>query len=198
VLIIFARPFILHWIGEDFANACAPLLRLVLSGFILGVPGFVSAEVLTGFGKIGKASAFSMACAAGNIILSIVFVKVFGLGLTGVALGSVSMLVLMNGVLNPWLACRVAGLPLMRMLLTSCPRAFLGALPLVAVALMLKRCWAPANLFQVFVQFGMCGIAYALCAWFISLSGNDRAQLRTAVVSAWQRLRGAGGGTPAL
>jgi O-antigen/teichoic acid export membrane protein len=194
-LIILATPMMTHWLPPGYAEVCAPLLRLILTGFIAGVPGYVGYEVLIGSGRIGKPMLFNFACAVGNIVLSVFLVKFVGLGLEGVAMGSVSMLILSNGLATPYMACRISGLSVGRFVRETYPRPFLGAIPLVICACTILQFWDAQNLLIVFAQFVVCGIVYAASVWAISLTSADRTKVIDAISATASRFRAVYGKT---
>jgi hypothetical protein len=132
-----------------------------------------------------------MALAGGllNIVLSIGLVKSFGLGLTGVALGSAAALLMVSGYVV-FYALRLMQLSPLQWLRQGCGRAVLCLVPLIAVLLLLRGWWYPANLLAVFVQFGLVSLAYGAGVWGWGLTASERSQLLDLVVRLAGRMRG--------
>ncbi|MCE9616607.1 MAG: hypothetical protein K8T26_20215 [Lentisphaerae bacterium] len=189
VLIIFADPFLRYWMGPDYAEVAAPVMRLIMLGFIPAIPGHVAIQVLIACARMGRHVTVSLIGGFLNIALSVYLVKVAGLGLYGVAIGSVVTLCLSYATNTPLAACRAIGLPVRTLLRDAHGRSLLGALPLALAGAVALRAWPPHNLFIVFVEIGLCGLVYAAGVWRISLTPGDRSKLREGIARTVDRLR---------
>ena len=188
VLAMYADPFMRYWLGPEFAEASAPVMRLILAGLAVSIPGMVAFQLLVAAARIGGAVTMGLVCAVLNICLSIAFVKVFGLGLVGVALGTVLTLVATNAVYVPFRAARIAELKPHAYLAGGYARPLLAAVPLIPLCLALQRAWAPGSLAAVFTQFLACGVVYAASSWFVALTAADRAKVLDALSTIRARL----------
>jgi len=191
LLTIYAEPFLRHWLTDAFVMESVPVMRLVMVSLLVGGVGIVSQETLYACHRIKRLVVVTLIGGVLNVPLSIVLVKYAGLGLTGIAVGSLVSLFLRDALCSPFLLCRVLSLrcPL---LLRGMLRALAGALPLVAACLLVRRLWTPGGLPGLLDQFVLCGLAYAPSVWFISLTGDDRGALRRHMRAgmAWCRRAG--------
>jgi len=193
VLGVFARPLLHHWLGLDFAVASTATMQLIMTGSFLSIGGIVCYHVLFACGKLKEAACATLAGGVANITLSVILVKLAGLGLYGVAVGSVLSLSALNAVCLPHFACVHTGLSPAEYLKRSYPRPLAAALPLLLTCFVIRNSWEPSSLFQVFVQFALCGLVYAASAWHIALTPSDREKLLRVGARAWATVRALGG-----
>lgn len=184
LLIVFAEPFLRHWVGEPFARASAPVLQLVMLQFLACIPERMAYNVNIAYARMRGPVFVALACGVLNIVLSIVLVRWAGWGLMGIAAGSVAALLIISAYSVVY-ALRLMGLSARRWLAEGCLRPALVAIALAAAALLLQRWWTPRNLVDVFLQFACCGIPYALAVWAIGFSPADRSE----AIRALRRVR---------
>lgn len=189
LLIGLAEPFLRHWVGADFARVSAPVMQLLMVQFMLCLPERMAYNVNIAYGRMGGPVAMALAGGLLNIVLSIGLVKSFDLGLTGVALGSAAALLMVSGYVV-FYALRLMQLSPLQWLRQGCGRAVLCLVPLIAVLLLLRGWWYPANLLAVFVQFGLVSLAYGAGVWGWGLTASERSQLLDLVVRLAGRMRG--------
>jgi O-antigen/teichoic acid export membrane protein len=194
VLAIFARPLLHHWLGEEFADASTPAMQLIMAGSFLSIGGIICHQVLFACGKLKGAAAATLAGGTANIVLSVVLVKFAGLGLYGVAIGSVLSLAALNAVFLPHFACLHLDLHPAEYLKRAYARPLAAALPLLLACLVIRYCWEPSGLLFVFVQFALCGVVYAVSAWHVALTPDDREKLLATLAKARAGLRALGAG----
>jgi hypothetical protein len=128
-------------------------------------------------------------CGGGlNIVLSIALVKVGGMGLMGIALGSLVSLFFLEAICLPYFLCRALSID-GRLLLLGALRALLGAVPLALGCLLLHHVWTPTRLLHILAQFAVCGVIYAPAIWFISLTQTDHEDLRKTLQSGMAACR---------
>jgi len=142
-LMIFAVPFLHHWVGADFARESAVVMQLIMAQCLLCLPERMANQVNIAFARMGGPVLVSLMCGVLNIVLSIAFVKYAGMGLTGVAAGSVIALLIV-AVYGVAYALRLLKLHPGTWFREGCLRAIGCTLPLIGAALALKRLWPPA------------------------------------------------------
>lgn len=180
LLVVFAGPFLRHWVGEDFARVSAPVLQLVMLQFLVCLPERMAYNINIAHGRMRGPVVVSLLCGVLNIVLSIAFVRVGGWGLLGIAAGSVIALLIVCGY-SMVHALRLLALPAGRWFRDGCLRAVLSAVPLAAAALAVRAWWTPSSLWEVFVQFAVCSLPYGAGAWFLGLDASDRRQVAALV-----------------
>lgn len=185
LLVVFAEPFLHHWVGQDFARVSAPVLQLIMLQFLFCLPERMAYNVNIACGRMGGPVVVSLLCGVLNIVLSIVFVRFAGMGLLGIAAGSVISLMIVS-VYGIHYALRLLALPAGEWLRSGCMRAVLSAGPCLLVSVAVRLAWPASSLLEVLVQFAVCSIAYAAGSWFVGLDRSDRRQ----VLDAARRLLG--------
>ena len=180
LLVVYAEPFLKHWLKSAFVSESVLVMQLIMAGLLVSGMGLVCLETLYACQKVKRATVATLIGGVLNIVLSVSLVKWGGLGLAGIALGSVISLVLLNAIFMPLSLCRELTLD-WRALLWPALRALIGAVPLAAASLVLRRLWMPGSLPEVFAQFLVCGLVYAPLVWFVSLTRSDRRALPESV-----------------
>lgn len=98
-VLMFGRPFIALWMGEDYADVCSSILIILIIGQFFELPQRICSSVLKG---ISMHKNFAIATAISgffNLVLSIVLVQKYGL--LGVALGTTIPQVFLFGIYVP-------------------------------------------------------------------------------------------------
>lgn len=194
LLVVFADPFLRHWVGADFARVSAPVLQLIMLQFLVCLPERMAYNVNIAYGRMGGPVVVSLLCGVLNVILSVAFVRYADLGLLGIALGSVIALVIVS-VYSMYYALRLLKLGAGRWLGEGCLRAVLCALPLVGAGWGLHLVWPAANLLMVLLQFAVCSVVYGAAVWLVGLTALERSQILALAARVWNR--GSGGGRSA-
>ena len=204
LLFIQAEDFLRLWLKSAFVMESVPVMRTIMCALLMSGAGIVSKEALYASRKIRGAVFATLLGGALNIVLSITLVKVAGMGLLGIATGSLISLFLLEVICMPYFLCKHISLGC-GVFVRGAMRALLGAIPLVVVCLLLRQIWTPTNLLQIVAQFFVCGLAYLPSIWFVSLTRTDRKDLKVMLTEAratWRRKHApavdqatAGGGT---
>ena len=189
LLVIFAEPFLRHWVGDNFARVSAPVLQLIMLQFLVCLPERMAYNVNIAYGRMRGPVFVSLACGVLNVILSIVLVRCAGLGLLGIAAGSVVALLIVCGYSIVY-TLRLLDMPATTWARQGCLRAMLATIPFLACAIAIRLCWPSSNLLEIFIQFGVASIPYAVGAWLIGLRAGERADLLAFARRALDRTRG--------
>lgn len=189
ILFVFAQPFIAAWVGERFVSSSVPVMHLVLLGTIASIPSIVGYEALIATGKIGAAVVATLVGGVLNVLLGVLFVKVFHWGLWGIALAVFLTMAVRNTLYTPILVIKACQLRAKEYYAQGILKPLLGAIPLLAAALLLQEFLAPAGLVAVFSYFGICAAIYFPCVWFITLDQRDKSFARESGFKLLQKLR---------
>lgn len=182
---ILAEPFLRAWLGSGFSQVSVPIMQTIMAGFAVSIPGIIGYELMFARGRIGAAAIVSALGGVASLVLSVVLVKVAGLGLLGVGLGSVVALVGVNGLYLPVAACRQAGVSIGQAARRAYAPAVLAAVPAAALALVFFRITPPdAGLVPVLGEFAACGGAHLVGAWGLALTREERGEAR-GIVRRW-------------
>jgi O-antigen/teichoic acid export membrane protein len=170
-----AVPFFTLWLGEGFRSS-ALVFRILIAASVFAMSQYVTNAVLTGLRRTRKLMLSEVIGAVANLGLSIALVHA-GLGLAGVAIGTLVPMV----VRNVWLAVhgaravRAPFLPyVMRIYLPAAAALLFTALPLAAIARSGEH-WSWMGL----VTAGLGGaILFATLAYGLVLDHEDRGRVR--------------------
>jgi O-antigen/teichoic acid export membrane protein len=160
-LIVLGPRFIAWWIDPDFERPAGQVLQILMVSYLIFLPvRGVALPILMGLGKPGLPTIGFLAAGVVNLALSIALAG--PLGLAGVAIGTAVPNVL-YAVLILWHACRELDTPLPLYLRYVMPRAFLGAVPVLALLL-----WFKAGL-DVRTLPGLAGAGVAMTVVFAAV-----------------------------
>lgn len=170
-----AVPFYSLWLGEAYRPS-GELFVLLMAANMVAMSQYVTNAVLTGLRHTRPLMVSEVIGALANLALSITFVKA-GLGLTGVALGTLIPMIVRNG----WLAAHGASavgasvLPYLR-------RIYLPALAVIATTVLALRVLVGLGAVETWLGLALAGagglLLYALLAERLVLDATDRAHLR--------------------
>jgi len=186
LLAVQADHFLRLWLGPAFSPESVAVMRVIMCSLLMSGAGIVAQETLYASRRIGGAVLTTLLGGVLNVILSITLVKVAGMGLLGIATGSLISLFLLQVICLPYFLCKHLSLGC-SVLLKAAGRALLGATPLAVACLLFRYLWTPASLPQIIVQFALCGLAYLPGIWFLSLVKEDRVDLWKALATAKAR-----------
>ncbi len=108
--IFFAEEFIRLWMGPTYVMSARVMQILAFSTLVMTF-GYPSETIILGCGRAGLAAMTSAIEATLNFSLGVFLLKVFNLGIIGVALGTLIPAILIEGIWRPVLACRMIALP---------------------------------------------------------------------------------------
>lgn len=187
LLIAYAAPFLRHWVGDDFAQAGALVLQVIMLQFVVCIPERMAYNVNIAYARMKGPVLVALACGALNIVLSIAFVRLGGLGLLGIALGSVIALLLISAY-SVAHALRLMELGARAWFAAGCLRPFLAGLLFFVCAIALRELRTPTNLVEVFIHFALCGALWPAFVWLVGFTREDQLEARRMLRSAALRL----------
>ena len=179
-----------RWVGRDFAMHSAPVLPILLIGYVLAIVGqFSSSMLLIGAGKHRRYA---------RALLAEAFVVILGLwwivpryGIIGAAWVVTIAMIVNRGMFTPWLVSNEIGvrwLHYMRMIYVA---PLLAAIPPAALSMLLARTLLPAATWPQLATHGiLIGLVYAASAWFLCLDQEHRRTVQSWVLQAAERARG--------
>ena len=190
--IIFAEPFIRLWMldptfPQSAVEAAATVMVILAGSKMLYLLTIGSDGLLAAMGHIRFNAGIAIAEAILNLGLSLVFILVFRWGLAGVAAGTLISRAAVRTFIQPWYACKKAGIAWGSFL------GRIGGVGLLAVAIFVAPCLAIRHLMEttswaIFsLQVAAALAAYCPIALWVLLPAADRKRL-------WQRLRHPAGG----
>jgi O-antigen/teichoic acid export membrane protein len=172
LLLFYSEPFVIRWMGPDFAES-VPVLRILLVAMLLASVQLNAANVLGMTGK-HRFVAFAMGGSALlNLVLSIILVQFFGL--IGVALGTLIATFLVEFTLVVPRACRDQGLPLVGFVRQAIWPTLPALVPALTTAWLLAR-WHPITGFPwIFLGGTLSALVYFTAFYWSGLVPAERA-----------------------
>jgi O-antigen/teichoic acid export membrane protein len=179
-----AQPFVTHWVGEQFVARSVPVMWVALASAVLWGPGPYCARLLIAVSRLRFATVGGIAAGILNLALSIFFVRALGLGLLGVAAGTLVSVILWCDIALGFEVCRVLNLRPLTYMREVWLRPALALPIMLLLGVGLVRWWSPRSLAETIGQFGVCEIALTGVAFAIGLTRAERA-----AVTSWAALR---------
>lgn len=171
-IVVFAKQFLILWLGPNFSQVYVPLTLLIASVYFSLLQG-PSNDILTAVYKHPFASKMYAVEAAANVLLTVLLIP--RLGITGAALGTAIPMIINRGIILPIYTCAQIDMH---------PLLYLGAIaPSIALA---AGCGVLGSFIPLDHIHGLAGLllaaaiyACALCALlYCTLPPSDRVLLR--------------------
>ena len=165
------RPLVAAWVGPRFAGA-VPVVYVLAAVVAIRTGSFTGRAILKGAGQHKFLARWSVISAVLNLVLSIVFVRWFGL--VGAATGSlVSAVVITAGVMFP-AACRRVDLRLGELVRRAVwPPLWPSFVP--AILLVLVRPYVSGHIFLILMAGGAAMVVHIATFVMLALAPLDRA-----------------------
>jgi len=109
ILIFFAKPIILSWVGNEFVPSIR-ILQIHMVSLLAVLPFSIGGCITNAYAKVKIPSFIAVAEAICSIALCIILGRVFPLGLLGIALASAIPIFLVSALFSPYYSCKIAGL----------------------------------------------------------------------------------------
>lgn len=178
-LCLFSQPFLLYWLGPDYAKQGAPVLSLLALGFLVNSFTYVPYQVLQSTHYAGTAAKGSIIYGAINLGLFFVFIPRFGI------IGAATAFLLGQILFVPWFikkANRLLGVGWRTLFAASYARVFIAA-ALACSACWFFRVWVDSILtLAVVITAGL--VLYVLLAATLVLDSTEKEACR-ALVQRW-------------
>jgi O-antigen/teichoic acid export membrane protein len=175
-LIVFGPNVLTTWVGERYADSSGLLVILAVPTLI-ALPQSTASSVLFGIGRHRGVVGLSLLNAAVNLVLSILWVRPFGLA--GVAWGTAIPLFLIAGVGMMVLGARQLEMPLSRYAWEGLGRPGLISLTFVPPALLVEWLWHPVGWVPLIAACAGCWLVFAPVAWRWGQTPADRERWKT-------------------
>ena len=176
--IIFSRPLIINWMGEDFTGSIVPAIVLLMFWVFNGALE-IGAGMLTAKGHVKDIFNIGIINAIFNLVLSLILVKY--LGTVGVALGTSIPMIFINFPLMVNLILRVSGIGFWEYCRVVVNRNFPIYIIIALVSFLLCKFSTPKNLPIVILQMGLSYLAAMAAAYLFVFSCDERREIREIV-----------------
>ena len=176
---IYGDQFFRLWIGPVGAAQAAPLLPILLIGYVLAIVAqFSSSMLLQGLGKHQRYAKGLFAEAL--ILVAVLWFVIPRWGILGAAWTCSILMVLNRGIFAPFLVSKTLSLGFANYMGTIYIRPLAAAVPVIAFAWMARATLLPGfNWLQIFSAGALTGIFYYALAYLICLDRDHRSLLRT-------------------
>lgn len=184
-LIGFARPLLVHWMGEGFDGSVAPFYVLAMVG-VLMVGHASQASVLMATGAHRVVACVWIAEGVANLALSLALVRPFGS--VGVAIGTLVPMTVGHVCIFTPAACRRVGLPIRKFLMMAVVPAAISIIPTAAVCVALRLLAPPVTTRGVVGEAAAAALTFAATCLAVGLDAPTRKLYRSQLAAAWRAL----------
>ncbi|MGH9915268.1 MAG: hypothetical protein ACRD63_08285, partial [Pyrinomonadaceae bacterium] len=162
-IIVFRREIIEIWLGKGFAEAIyiLPLAMLLMS---LRVPMFITWPYLTAVNKLKWPAVALLIDALINVPLSILYLKIFHLGLFGVVLGTLSTNVVRFVFFQSPYIARQIEMPVWKYWNEAYTRPLVSAILFFAILFGIE--WSSPSIIVTALAVALASAFYALSTWY--------------------------------
>jgi len=170
------------WVGAQFAAQSAPVLPMLLVGYVIGVVGQYSASMLLqGLGRHQRYARSLLCEAVGGFVL--LWFVVPRWGIVGAAWVVAALMILNRGLVASWLISRTVGLSFGSYVKAVYFRPLLATLPVLGVAQ-----WLPGTTWsQIFTTAVVLGVMFYGLAFFVAVDEAHRRLLLHWIRDRWER-----------
>lgn len=181
-LIVMGRQFLTVWVGAKFKDpaiiqSMATVLAILTAGYCLILSQHSNFLVLAGRGEhkvFGILTAVEAVLCVSSAVIS---VKVFDLGLKGIAWSNFMPMAVVAGVILPIYFNRKMKISAWDSLRHVWWPAILGGIPGVAILVLWKHLSPPDSWREILAVVAVTGAATAVFGWFVSLERSERTRL---------------------
>jgi hypothetical protein len=193
-LVAMGREFLWIWVGEaskDLNPAIVDTMGVILAilavGHCIRLAQHSNFLVLVGRGQHKIFGILTVLTAMLCVIGSVVSVKVFNLGLVGIAWSNFVPMVLISGLILPIYFNRTMKISAWDSVRRVWWPALLGCLPSIAVISVWKYVAPPDSWLEIFAVVFVTMAVTIASSWFLSLEAIERRRFLSILVPAWSR-----------
>jgi membrane protein EpsK len=168
----FASPLLTVWLGESFAHL-APLMWLMILPLTINLSILPLFNVQVALNQVKIPGLFSLFVGIGNLLLTLLFIKIFDMGIYSVALASAIMLIIKNFVFTPIYTSYILGLK-KTFFFKYTISGFALSILIFLSALLLQN-WIPLDSwFDIIGISVILGVLSLLLIWFLLLNNEEK------------------------
>lgn len=168
----FAAPLLTVWLGDSFAHL-APLMWLIILPLTINLSILPLFNVQVALNQVKIPGLFSLFIGIGNLLLTLLFVKIFDIGIYSVALASAIMLIVKNFIFTPLYTAYILGLKKTFFFKYTISGFFLS-IAIFILALLLQN-WVPVNSwFMLITISAIICVLSLLFIWFLLLNNEEK------------------------
>jgi O-antigen/teichoic acid export membrane protein len=191
-LIVMGREFLQVWVGEKFqdpsvVNSLGVVLAILTVGHCLRLAQYSNFLVLVGKGDHKLFGLLTIVTGLFCISASIVSVKVFNLGLLGIAWSNSVPMALMSGILLPVYFNMKMKISMRETIVRIWWPALLGSMPTVILLSLWKYFHSPTSWMSIVAVVIFSMAMTSISAWCFSLTSRERERLVKSLKFRWRR-----------
>jgi O-antigen/teichoic acid export membrane protein len=191
-LIVMGREFLQIWVGEKFqdpgiVNSLGVVLAVLAVGHCLRLSQYSNFLVLVGKGDHRLFGIVSIVTGLLCISSSVVTVKVFDLGLLGIAWSNCVPMALISGIVLPIYFNKKMKISMRESFVKIWWPAFLGCTPTIIVISIWKYFNSPGSWTSIAAVVVFSMILTCISAWCLSLTSRERERFIKTLILRWQR-----------
>jgi O-antigen/teichoic acid export membrane protein len=172
VFLIMGENFISLWVGNDYGERTVLVLSILTIGSSVAIGHLAINSILYGLSRHNIIAYVRIAEAAVNIILTVMFIKYWGI--VGVALGMAVSHILFMAIVLPVLTCIKIFLPIWDYMKESIILPLLSCIPFAICCYFVQKIVPATNLIMFFFSVASILPVYMVSAWFISFSNAEK------------------------
>jgi O-antigen/teichoic acid export membrane protein len=191
-LIVMGREFLQVWVGEKFqdpsvVNSLGVVLAILTVGHCLRLAQYSNFLVLVGKGDHKLFGLLTIVTGLLCISASIVSVRVFNLGLPGIAWSNSVPMALMSGILLPVYFNMKMKISMRETIVRIWWPALLGSMPTVILLSLWKYFHSPTSWMSIVAVVIFSMAMTSISAWCFSLTSRERERLVKSLKFRWRR-----------
>ena len=191
-LIVMGREFLHVWVGGKFqdpsvVNSLGVILAILAIGHCIRLSQYSNFLVLVGKGDHKLFGILTIVTGLLCISASIVSVKVFNLGLLGIAWSNSVPMALMSGIVLPIYFNRKMKISIRETIVRIWWPALLGSMPTVILIILWKYFHSPASWMSIAAVVIFSMVITCISTWCFSLTPREREKLAKSLKFRWRR-----------
>jgi len=175
VVLIFAEPLIIYWMGPGFHDSILPARILILFWLFNGTLELASG-MLTAKGIVKEVLFIQLLVAALNVLVGVSLIKF--LGITAISIGLTLSMVCIGFPMILRLSLRSLGLTLKEYMSKAVRRNLLLYLFVAVIALVTSKYFYPSNIQITLVEMGIIYSMSLLMHYMITLNKDEKSEIR--------------------
>ncbi len=179
-LSLYGAPILRVWMGEGYE--AGEVVAILAVGHLTVLLQRGSYQILMGLNRHGLPAMAALFCACASVGMSLVSFSVLGLGIKAAALSVVVPLTLFQGIVVPFYAARVVGLPI-RKYLSSMASALWPTLPFAAIISLIRIATSDESVQGLLVATVAGGFTLAVTYWVMVVPKAWKTRLRRRILA---------------
>jgi len=191
-LVCMGREFLWVWVGDKFRDPAvidkmSTILTILVIGHCIRVAQYSNFLVLAGRGEHRLFGIFSILTALLCVLCSVISVKIYNLGLLGIAWSNLLPMALISGLILPIYYNWKMKISFMDDIKHVWYPALLGTAPAIIIMIVWKHISAPGTWFHIFAVVIVVALITLISSWFLSFTKLERKRFSGVLITKWRR-----------